>query len=443
MTASKNWASAFGAVGLLACVMAVSHAQTPPVPQARTALADQWQTRTWPELKAETQARADRGAYPLAGLRPDDVREALAQIDSLDRDQWAGAFSAVAGRYQARADAELGTHPEAAREDYRQAWLNYAFARWPSPNSPGKQAAAAKAQAAFLAYGQLLTPKIQVLRIPFEDGPAGHKEIVAYLQLPANLQKPPVVLDIGGVDEWKDAGAYDGHAFLEHGVADVAVDMPGTGDFPLPARPGAERVYSRVIDYLLTRGDLDASRIVVRGVSWGSYWATRVAYAEPARLRGAVFQSGPVDAYFDRAWQEKALHTQEYLLDFVASRLFILDQPSVEAMLDFMPSMSLKPMLNEPTPPMLVIGGVYDTQNPFSDVLLLLQSGSPKYAWVNPEGGHMGRSKTLNDAQIFDGIVQPWIIARLGASAAATPTPAASIETVKAPATPQPAAEGK
>jgi pimeloyl-ACP methyl ester carboxylesterase len=88
----------------------------------------------------------------------------------------------------------------------------------------------------------------------------------------------------------------------------------------------------------------------VRGVSWGSYWSARIAYAEPKRLTGAVFQSGPIDAYFTRALQEKALHTKEYLLDFVASRLYILSQPSVEAMLDFMPSMSLKPLLDKPTP---------------------------------------------------------------------------------------------
>jgi esterase FrsA len=82
-------------------------------------------------------------------------------------------------------------------------------------------------------------------------------------------------------------------------------------------------------------------------------------------------------------------------------------------MLAFMPTMSLRPLLDHPTPPMLVIGGVRDTQNPFSDILLLLQSGSPKYAWVNPEGGHMGRSRTLSDAQIFDAVVRPWVAGRL------------------------------
>ena len=46
--------------------------------------------RSLDELKTEIQARADRNAYPLVGLEPDEVREALARIKTLDRDEWGG-----------------------------------------------------------------------------------------------------------------------------------------------------------------------------------------------------------------------------------------------------------------------------------------------------------------------------------------------------------------
>src|ERR1700682_1546110 len=72
------------------------------------ALAQIAPTRTIEELKAETQARADRNAYPLTGLKPADVRDALAKITSLDRDQWAAAWSEVAARYEANAKAAEG-----------------------------------------------------------------------------------------------------------------------------------------------------------------------------------------------------------------------------------------------------------------------------------------------------------------------------------------------
>jgi esterase FrsA len=99
----------------------------------------------------------------------------------------------------------------------------------------------------------------------------------------------------------------------------------------------------------------------------------------------------------------------------VASRLFILGQPNVEAMLDFMPSLSLKAggLIDKASPPMLLIAGAKDTQNPISDVFLLLQSGTPKTAWINPQGGHMGRDAHITRSQIFDEVTLPWVEKRL------------------------------
>ena len=72
-----------------------------------SALAQIAPTRSLDELKAETQSRADRNAYPVVGLKPDDVREALGRIQSLDRDEWAAAWASIAERYAAILD--LGT----------------------------------------------------------------------------------------------------------------------------------------------------------------------------------------------------------------------------------------------------------------------------------------------------------------------------------------------
>src|SRR5690242_5944424 len=88
--------------------------------------------RTLEEVKLEAQARADRNAYPLIGLKPDEVREALGRLKSLDPDDWAAAWSPLGDRHM-------------AKKDFHQAWLYYSFARWPVPNSPGKEQAYAKA----------------------------------------------------------------------------------------------------------------------------------------------------------------------------------------------------------------------------------------------------------------------------------------------------------
>jgi len=57
---------------------------------AISAAAQMAPTRTWEELKQETQRRVDKNLGPVGGLKSDDAREALANIHSLDRDEWGG-----------------------------------------------------------------------------------------------------------------------------------------------------------------------------------------------------------------------------------------------------------------------------------------------------------------------------------------------------------------
>src|SRR5467141_1921797 len=109
---------------------------------AISAAAQMAPTRTWEQLKEETQRRVDKNLGPVAGLKSADAREALANIHSLDRDEWAAAWSAIAERYDQRAKSEeAGKDTSAARDDYFWAFRYYTVARWPVPNSSGKQKA--------------------------------------------------------------------------------------------------------------------------------------------------------------------------------------------------------------------------------------------------------------------------------------------------------------
>src|ERR1700681_2905978 len=109
---------------------------------AISAAAQRAPTRTWEELKAETQRRVDKTLGPVAGLKSEDAREALANIHSLDRNEWAAAWSAIAERYDRRAKSEeADKNTDAARDDYFRACRDYTAARWPVPNSSGKQKA--------------------------------------------------------------------------------------------------------------------------------------------------------------------------------------------------------------------------------------------------------------------------------------------------------------
>ena len=367
--------------------------------------------RTLDELKAEAQRRADRNLGPLAGVDPEDARAALARIHSLDRDEWAQAWFAIGERFLDRARRDEKASPADARTSYLRAWHDFSVGRWPTENSPEKHKAYAAALDAFARYARLLDPPIEVVRVPFEG-----KEIVGYLRLPQGVRSAPLVLGIAGLDSRKEDVAAASDNYLRHGIGIFAFDMPGTGQAPIKADVGAERMFAAVLDYVATRGDLDAGRVVVQGRSWSGYWAAVLAYTQKERLRGTVVHGGPIHGYFERAWQENGLNTPEYLFDLFEARAAIYpDVTTREQFFAFAPRMSLmaRGFLEKPSAPMLLVNGARDTQVPIDDVYLLMNHGSPKEAWVNPAGGHMGRSADFTSPMIAREVIIPWVVRAL------------------------------
>jgi pimeloyl-ACP methyl ester carboxylesterase len=372
--------------------------------------------RTLEEIKEESIARAERGGYPLIGLDPADVREAFQSIKTLDRDEWAAAWIAVGDRYHAKAQA--AGDPVEANANYLRAWRLYSFGRWPVPSSPGKQRAYTRALQSFLAAAKALDPPLEIVRIPFEGS-----EVVTYMRLPRAPAPVPVVLAISGLDSRKENLIDSFDAVLPHGIGVVALDGPGTGEAPIKVSETADRMFTRVIDYLLTRSEIDNGRIIVHGVSFGGYWSAKLAITEHARIKAASAQSPAVHAAFQAAFvEQKLLGNREYLFDYATAMLSVFDGArSVEDLKAALPRLSLsaQALLGKPSAPMLIIGGALDTQVPISDAYLLLESGdSPKEAWINPRGGHLGRQpKVWSDPVIFKKVLIPWLVRQANAAA--------------------------
>jgi esterase FrsA len=379
------------------------------------AIAQERSERTLDEIKAEAIHRAENGMYPLIGLDPDDVKEALKPIKTRDKDEWASAFMAVADRYMAEGKALETTDPTKANADYIRAWRLYSFGRWPIPASPKKQESYAKAIQAFLTHARFWDPPLEVVHIPFEGS-----EIIAYLRLPKNAKGPvPVVIAVNGLDSRKEDLAESFSAILPYGVGFLAVDGPGTGQAPIKVSENSERMLSRVIDYAQSRPEIDKNRLAVHGVSWGAYWATKLAIIERARLKGVSAQSPPVDTFFQKDFLTNSLlGNREYLFDQVPALMNIFDGvKTVDELAVELSKMSLvkQGLLGKPTAPMLIMAGVLDTQVPISDIYLLLSKGDvPKTAWINPQGGHLGRQvKVWPDPIIFKQVIIPWLVRTL------------------------------
>lgn len=390
----------FAVIVWLGLVLSCSHAA-----------AQEQGERTLDEVKTEAITRAENGMYPLIGLDPADVREAFASIHKKDNDEWAAAFMKVADRYMVQGKTLEASDLAKAREAYMRAWRLYSFGRWPVPASEGKKLSYKKALEAFLAAAKFLDPPLEVVHIPFEES-----EIVAYLRLPKNAKGPvPILLAISGLDSRKEDMATNYGTILQYGIGFLAIDSPGTGQAPIKASTNSERMFSRTIDYLQGRSDVDKTRIAAVGQSFGAYWATKLATEDHDRVKAVVAQSPPVDAAFKRDFiLSKLRGNREYLFGMASAMESILENVNtVDELADTFPKLSLvtQGLIGKPTSHMLIIAGALDTQVPVSDAYLLLSNGDvPKEAWINPKGGHLGRQvKVYPDPVILRSVIVPWL----------------------------------
>ncbi len=138
----------------------------------------------------------------------------------------------------------------------------------------------------------LVPPPYERLEIAYEGN-----TLPAYFSKPRGAagQRFPVVYGFGGADSSVVSGG--GGAYTSRGMAYIWVDGPGQG-IPLRlkhmyAPPDSERVAKVVIDYLVSRPDVDSNRIGIAGASIGGYTAPRCAWGDK-RIKAC---SGTAGAY--------------------------------------------------------------------------------------------------------------------------------------------------
>ena len=252
--------------------------------------------RTIEEIKTEAVHRAEVGQYPLIGLDPADVKEAFKTIHTNDKDEWAAGFMSVAIAISTKRSRWRKPIPRRRTPTTFAPGGSILLDAGPSRRLRGSSARTKRRLKHFLLTRKFFDPPLEVVRIPFEG-----KEIIGYLRLPKNAKGPvPLVIAVNGLDSRKEDLTESFGAILPFGVGYLAVDGPGTGQAPIKVSETSERMLSKVIDYAQSRPEIDKNRIALHGVSWGAYWATKMAIVERGRLRGASAQSPPVDRFFQK-----------------------------------------------------------------------------------------------------------------------------------------------
>lgn len=326
------------------------------------------------------------------GADPKDAEAIFRGLPNLDAQPWVDAWSRLAQPLEQRAAAlEAQGKNHEASEAHEKASFYYGIAKFPVINHPAKKAAYKKCIETYLKAARYFDPPLERVTIPFEGS-----QIIGYLRRPKGVSNPPIVIATGGVDVYKEER--DTTDLLDVGIAAFSTDMPGNGECPLWYTPDAGRFYSAIIDYLLTRDDVDATRLGMIGRSYGGYWGGKMAYVESKRIKAAVQWGGPTHYTFQEPWLQRLKEDKLYLWSLLDSMMYANHVNSFEELLQHAPTMSLKAegWFDKPAAPILAINGAKDGWISIQDLYILLESGDPKAARVYPEGGHMGGDPGAN-----------------------------------------------
>lgn len=327
------------------------------------------------------------GGWVESGANEQELDAALKRIHDpvgSGSGSWVFELSKPAAKHESAAvEAEAKGDAAKAIEEYKQAAVFYFIARFPFISSPAKAEAYRKHIDCYLNAAQSFDPRLEIVRIPFEE-----EEIVGYMRIP-KVKKPPVVVVTGGVDTWKSDVESQINAILAEGLAVFAFDMPGTGESRWPLEPTSDRVYSRVLQYLKTRPDVDGNNMGVYLQSFAGLFAVKLALVDP-NVKAAVNIGGPIDLAFT---PEHIKKVPEVMVRTIGNAMRAdMSDNSVERQVSLSKPMSLKEqgLLKKPErqAALLSINGDKDPLVPIDDLYIISKSGIQQDEWVYSGDGH-------------------------------------------------------
>jgi len=247
----------------------------------------------------------------------------------------------------------------------------------------------------------LIDPPGERVQIPYEG-----RHLAGILRKPAGAARPPVVVMCMGLDSTKEEMDTNETVFLARGMATLTFDGPGQGEgeYDFAIRGDYEVPVKAVLDYIGTRGDLDAARAGLWGVSLGGYYAPRAAAFEK-RIKACIALSGPFEwvEYFDQL-PELTRNTFQ-----VRSRSRTMAEARERAA-----TLTLRDVAKNITCPLFVVAGKQDRIVPWQEGERLAAAASgPVVRCFLEDGNHVANNRVYRwCAQSAD-----WMAQRLGLTA--------------------------
>lgn len=221
------------------------------------------------------------------------LKDAAALGDDPGTEAFFAAWKGGAERLVELADDNLGKgHALTAGEQYGRAALYYAIAERMQAHGFAQRLETYRTSLDLFARRRRLT-KENCVRIEI---PYGHVSLSGLFVRGEHITgRAPIVVVMNGLDSTKELlqNSVLSRMLAARGVSALFIDQPGTGEalrlHDLAALPEAELWASPVVDYLISRDDIDPDRIGALGVSLGGYYCPRAVAFEPRFACGAVW----------------------------------------------------------------------------------------------------------------------------------------------------------
>jgi hypothetical protein len=239
------------------------------------------------------------GAAAYRAAEAGEVLVTVGRIKDGDHGSWVREWEATADRVRAAATAsEDAGRRVSAREAYLRAstyYFNAAFFVVGTRDGDRLPQLWRTHRDCFERAAALFDPPFQRVAIPYDDNTL---EGWFFAADDPGERRPLAILNNGSDGTVTDMWVQGAAAGIERGYNCLTFDGPGQGqalfEQGLHFRPDWEAVVTPVVDYALTREDVDPDRIALLGVSQAGYWVPR-AVAFEHRIAAGVADPGVVD----------------------------------------------------------------------------------------------------------------------------------------------------
>jgi dipeptidyl aminopeptidase/acylaminoacyl peptidase len=261
----------------------------------------------WSNAALVTKGMAPYGAVALGEI--DEVIERLKPRQH-EPQAWQEEWCRMGARLEKVGDAaEAAGHRMSAGNAYLRAGMYYFTAeRFIYPGEAkrdvGRKSIDLQTKGLVRRYSNL-----ERVEVPFE----GKSLPALFMKAPGASHHAPTVVVFDGMDNCKEMSVlFNGLEFAARGWNTLAIDGPGQGESlrlrDMYARHDYETAGTAAYDYVSRRPEVDASRVVVMGYSFGGYYAGRVAAFEKRYAAAVAFAALHWDL---AAWQREIKRRHE------------------------------------------------------------------------------------------------------------------------------------